>query len=63
MATLNTRIQLKFDTYQNWLKNDIVLLEGEMGIAEIPANTGVAQTEPAYLIKIGDGTKKFSELD
>lgn len=63
MATLNTRIQLKFDTYQNWLDNDIVLLKGEMGIAEIPADTGVVQSEPAYLIKIGDGTKKFSELD
>lgn len=63
MATLNTRIQLKFDTYQNWLDNDIVLLKGEIGIAEIPADTGVVQSEPAYLIKIGDGTKKFSELD
>ena len=63
MATLNTRIQLKFDTYQNWLDNDIVLLKGEIGIAEIPAETGVVQSEPAYLIKIGDGTKKFSELD
>ena len=40
MATLNTRIQLKFDTYQNWLDNDIVLLKGEIGIAEIPAETG-----------------------
>lgn len=63
MATLNTRIQLKFDTYQNWLDNDIVLLKGEIGIAEIPAETGVVQSEPAYLIKIGDGTKKFSQLD
>ena len=63
MATLNTRIQLKFDTYQNWLDNDIVLLKGEIGIAEIPADTGVVQSEPAYLIKIGDGTKKFSQLD
>ena len=63
MATLNTRIQLKFDTYQNWLDNDIVLLKGEIGIAEIPADTGVVQSEPAYLIKIGNGTKKFSELD
>lgn len=63
MATLNTRIQLKFDTYQNWLDNDIVLLKGEIGIAEIPAKTGVVQSEPAYLIKIGDGTKKFSQLD
>lgn len=63
MATLNTRIQLKFDTYQNWLDNDIMLLKGEIGIAEIPAETGVVQSEPAYLIKIGDGTKKFSELD
>lgn len=63
MATLNTRIQLKFDTYNNWVDNDIVLLKGEMGIAEIPAETGAVAQEPAYMLKIGDGTKKFSELD
>lgn len=63
MATLNTRIQLKCDTYENWQANDIVLKNGEIGFCVIPADTGAVQTEPTVMAKIGDGTKKFSELD
>lgn len=63
MATLNTRIQLKCDTYENWQANDIVLKNGEIGFCVIPADTGAAQTEPTVMAKIGDGTKKYSELD
>lgn len=40
MATLNTRIQLKCDTYENWQANDIVLKNGEIGFCVIPADTG-----------------------
>lgn len=63
MSTLNTRIQLKCDTYENWQANDIVLMNGEIGLCVIPANTGAVQSEPTVIAKIGDGTKKFSELD
>ena len=63
MATLNTRIQLKCDTYENWQANDIVLKNGEIGFCVIPADTGAAQTEPTVMAKIGDGAKKYSELD
>lgn len=63
MATLNTRIQLKCDTYENWQANDIVLKNGEIGFCVIPADTGAVQTEPTVIAKIGDGVKKYSELD
>lgn len=63
MATLNTRIQLKCDTYENWQANDIVLKNGEIGFCVIPADTGAVQTEPTVMAKIGDGVKKYSELD
>ena len=61
--TFNTRIRNKIDTFSNWTKNDPVLLNGEIGIVVVPASTGAVQQEPAILIKIGDGTKKFSELE
>ena len=61
--TFNTRICNKIDTFANWTKNDPVLLNGEIGIVVVPASTGAVQQEPAILIKIGDGTKKFSELE
>lgn len=63
MSTLNTRIQLKCDTYENWQANDIILMNGEIGLCVIPAETGAVQGEPTVIAKIGDGTKKFSELD
>lgn len=49
--TLKTRIVIRNDTVANWVANDPVLLKGELGI-ETDTNR----------FKIGDGTKKFSEL-
>lgn len=63
MATLNTRIQLKYDTYTNWNTNNPVLMTGELAIAEIPASTGAVPNEPAYLLKVGNGTDHFNDLD
>lgn len=62
-TTFNARLKLKYDTYANWIKNDPKLLAGEAAVAVVPASTGAVQQEPAILIKIGDGTKKFSELE
>ena len=62
MASFNTRIQLKFDTYEQWHTQNPVLLKGEMAIVEVPASTGVAQNEPTYLLKVGDGTTNFDDL-
>ena len=61
--TLNTRLKLKYDSYINWQTANPVLLQGEVAIAYIPADTGAVQGEPAYLLKVGDGSKNFNSLD
>ena len=61
--TFNTRICMKNDTYAQWVEKNPVLLKGEIAVVVIPANTGAAQGEPVTLFKVGDGTKKFSQLD
>lgn len=61
--TFNTRICLKNDTYANWIANDPIPLKGEVCVVVIPADTGAVQGEPVTLFKVGDGTKKFSQLD
>lgn len=60
--TFNTRISLKYDTYANWTDKNPVLLAGEAAVVVVPAKSGAVQHEPAVLFKIGDGTKRFSEL-
>lgn len=64
MATKEFKARLvnKIDTYANWTSNNPVLLKGEIAIVDVPASTDVVQQEPAVLMKIGDGTEKFSEL-
>lgn len=61
--TFNTRICMKNDTYAQWVEKNPVLLKGEIAVVFIPANTGAVQGEPVTLFKVGDGTKKFSQLD
>ena len=58
----NVRILNKLDTYANWIANDPTPMAGEICIATIPAETGAVAAEPAVIIKVGDGTKKYSEL-
>ena len=71
MATkeLQTRIALKYDSYENWLNTDeagkggnLVLLPGELGICEIPGTvksfeengkTVTVETAPTVLFKVG----------
>lgn len=70
--TLNTRIQLKFDTLANWSNvgttgkgGNLVLKKGEVAICEIPSGgTAVAgdDTRPEYMLKVGDGTTAFKDL-
>ena len=47
-----TRIQLRRDTFSNWIVNNPILAEGELGI-ELLSNK----------IKIGDGTTSWDSLD
>ena len=68
---LNTRIQLKYDSYENWSKVDIagqganlILKEGEVGVCYIPEGTSVpgVKNPPHVMLKVGDGTHTFAEL-
>lgn len=61
---LQTRIQLKYDTYANWEASTFILKEGEVAICTVPTGTDSAPSNslPALLMKVGDGLHKFSEL-
>lgn len=67
---INTRIQLKYDTLENWSKTDVagkggnlVLKSGELGIVAIPTGSSALQTTPpAIMFKVGDGGTPFKDL-
>ena len=61
-TTLNTRIQLKYDTYSNWSTNNPVLLSGEIAVVVVPASSGAVPNEPTVLFKVGDGSNRFNAL-
>ena len=66
MATyiLNARHQQKYDDIETWIKNDPVLLRGEIVVTVVEmAVKGTANYVPSILFKVGDGEKKYSELD
>ena len=63
--TLNTRIQLKYDSYENWLKCDKDLLAGEIAIAYLGPTKSETTPSPdngshPVLFKVGPG--KFANL-
>jgi uncharacterized coiled-coil protein SlyX len=75
MATikeLQTRIQLKYDSYENWKDSELVLLPGEIGLCEIPGTTKTVvengksvqvTTAPTVLFKVGNANKTpFKDL-
>ena len=64
MATknINTRIALKIDTLEKWNDSTLILKKGEVAIATVSASLGNGTSEPVTIIKIGDGTHRFSEL-
>jgi hypothetical protein len=77
MAELQTRLLLKYDTYQNWTTDtettqanktgaNFVLKKGEMGICAIEAerseNPTVKTPTPTVLFKVGDGETPFKNL-
>ena len=71
IKTLNTRIQLKYDTLAHWQSEAntgkgalLILKKGELGIVEIPTSSPTAEqvTPPAILFKVGDGTTKCKDL-
>ena len=62
--TLNTRILLRYDSYENWLTSTIVLKQGEAAICSVPTGKTVdgVTTPPAVLLKVGDGVHTFKDL-
>lgn len=60
--TLQTRIQNRTDTFAQWSAVNPVLLKGEIAIANAPADAGSGMTEPAVLIKVGDGSSHYNDL-
>ena len=76
VKNLNTRIALKYDSYENWQTHNPILLKGEIAIAELPVNgnkpgvgvpnaegsTPAIQNTPNILIKVGDGTNPYNDL-
>lgn len=61
---ISTRIKLPYDTLENWNSSQGILKQGEIAIVEIPAeNNTEGMTPPAIAIKVGDGSKTFSQLE
>lgn len=66
---IETRILLRYDTYNNWMGSSVILKPGEPAIAVMSnartietTNSTPANTPPAIGIKVGDGYHYFSEL-
>ena len=63
MATkLNTRILLRYDSYEAWSTQIPVLRAGEGAIAVPGDMVGSVETAAACLMKVGNGSKHFNEL-
>lgn len=61
---IHARLQLKYDSIDNWLSSSLILKSGEVAIATVPAQvTTAGLIPPAIGIKVGDGTKTFVQLD
>ena len=71
--TINTRIQLRYDTLENWQSEAtagkgalLVLNKGEVALCYVPAvvdtQTQKVLTAPTVLFKVGDGTTTFNDL-
>ena len=64
MATLNTRLKLKYDSYTNWSAeaNQFILLQGEVAFCYIPDAIDAVHNPPTLMYKVGDGAKTFNQL-
>ena len=62
---LQTRIQLKYDTYTNWLTANPILKKGEMAVATIgatPTQVVNSVTAPQVILKVGDNKTAYKDL-
>lgn len=60
--TLNSNIQQRYDSLENWNNKNPVLKSGEIGVCVVPADIDSGQNEPAILIKVGDGSSTWKQL-
>lgn len=61
--TINTRIKLKYDTFENWNKSTLILKAGEIACATIGTADPANKKLPPVMFKVGDGDKTFSQLE
>lgn len=61
--TINTRIKLKYDTFENWNSSTLILKEGEIACATIGTADPANKKLPPVMFKVGDGNKTFSQLE
>lgn len=65
---IQTRISLKYDSYENWSSKNPILLAGEVAIATIEKpKSGAAhstgfQNLPNVVMKVGDGVSNYNDL-
>ena len=57
-----TRIQLKYDTYENWIAANPILKKGEMAIATVDSGVQSMTNLPNIVLKVGDGTSHYNDL-
>lgn len=68
MATekkIMTRIQLKYDSFENWTKNNPILKAGEMAVTTVaakPTKEANSVAAPQVLAKFGDGEHNYNDL-
>lgn len=61
---LNARLQLKYDTQENWQNSTVILKTGEIALSVISVKQdGTMNFVPCVAMKCGDGVHKYSELD
>lgn len=57
--TFGVRLKLRYDTLENWLAEDPILLQGEAAIVLVPMTDG---SYSGTYMKVGDGVSNFSSL-
>lgn len=69
MKKFYTRVQLKYDTWANWStastdEKPWIPLKGEVCLVEVPvgSSSGLQDTPPSVLMKVGDGVTAFHKL-
>ena len=61
---LNARLQLKYDTQENWQKSTVILKTGEVALSVISVKQeGTMNFVPCVAMKCGDSVHQYKDLD